>query len=147
MRWQASFAVALGRRGQAAAGGRVLPTAAATLALQALHVAEEFATGFHVVGPRAIGLPSWPPEMFVSVNLAAIAVWCMVLRIFALGRSSLLPTALLWFLALMGMGHAVIHAGLSIMNRAYYPGTITGVLLGIAGFLLAACLSGRGRST
>ena len=115
---------------------RVVRAGCLALALQAVHVAEEFAAGFHLRLPRLIGLEPWSAEFFVSFNLAWIAVWALALRAFAGGAAPLTARAALWFLALAAVGNAVWHPALSIATGTYFPGTVTAVPLGAAGLLL-----------
>jgi hypothetical protein len=124
--------------------GEVIPPACLTLALQALHVIEEFATGFHRRAPAMLGFEPWSPVYFVAVNLAAIALWLLAFRALSLGRANRAWRTLLWFLAIASVGNAFWHPLVSLATAAYFPGTVTAPFLGVAGFLLARALTGRG---
>jgi hypothetical protein len=140
-------AVALAARSRAPeAPLRLLPAGCLALALQAAHVAEEFAAGFHLRLPRLVGLDPWSAEFFVSFNLAWIALWALALRAFAGGAAPLAARAALWFLALAAIGNAIWHPALSVATGAYFAGTATALPLGAAGLLLVRRLS-PGRRT
>ena len=51
------------------------PAALMALSVQALHFAEEFATGFDRRLPNLLGLSPWQPAFFVSFNMAWMALW------------------------------------------------------------------------
>jgi hypothetical protein len=122
---------------------RLIAPASLTLALQSLHVAEEFSTGFHRQAPAMLGLEPWSPSFFVSFNLAAIASWALALAAFASGRANAFWSGLLWFLAISSMGNALWHPAISLIIGGYFPGTVTAPFLGIAGYLLARALIGQ----
>jgi hypothetical protein len=140
----AAFVVAGGRERPDPA--RALPPACLALALQALHVGEEFGTGFQWRAPALFGLPPWSPAYFVWVNLAAIALWLLALRSLALGRTPLPAATLLWFLAIASIGNAVWHPVATLATGAYFPGTVTALLLGAAGYRLAGALTASPKS-
>ena len=119
---------------------RVLPAASLNLAGQALHVAEEFSSGFHERAPALLGLEPWSASYFVWINLAAIAAWCLALGALSSGRATALPVGLLWFLALASIGNGIWHPATSLAIGGYFPGTITAPFLGLAGFRLARVL-------
>ena len=123
----------------------LVPAACLNLALQALHVAEEFATGFHRAAPAMLGLEPWSASYFVSVNMAALALWALAVRAAALGRISRFWRAWLWFLAIASIGNAVWHPAASLARLTYFPGTATAPFLGVAGYLLARALAGGAR--
>jgi hypothetical protein len=141
----AAMIIAFAHRG-APLGTRTLPAACVDLALQALHVAEEFSAGFHVRAPALFGLPPWSPDFFVWINMAAIAAWTLALAAIASGRPNVPAIGLLWFLALASIGNALWHPATSIALGGYFPGTATAVPLGLAGLVLATALAGRRQS-
>ena len=122
---------------------RVVRAASLNLALQALHVAEEFSWGFHERAPALMGLEAWSDGYFVWVNLAAIAAWSLALGAFAGGRANRLWSGLFWFLALASLGNALWHPASSIAIGGYFPGTVTAPFLGLAGYRLARALGAR----
>jgi hypothetical protein len=136
-----AFLIAASRPHGAMDAARVLPPACLNLAVQALHVAEEFSTGFHSRAPAILGLDPWSPAFFVSLNLAAIALWSLALGALALGRANLFWRCLLWFLAIASMGNAIWHPLTSLILGTYFPGTVTALPLGFTGLLLARRLA------
>jgi hypothetical protein len=124
---------------------RVLPAACLALGVQALHVAEEFSTGFHVRAPRLFGLDPWSPSFFVWINLAAIAAWCLALAALAGGRANAFSIGLLWFLAIASVGNAFWHPAASLLIGGYFPGTVTALPLGATGVVLIRALVGSSR--
>ena len=132
-----AVAVAVARRQFPLDSERVLPAAAIALALQAVHVAEEFATGFHRALPGLLGLVAWSPGFFVAFNLGWIALWSMSLAAVAGGRTPVAAAASLWFLAIAAVGNAVWHPLLLLATGGYFPGSASALPLGAAGWLLA----------
>ena len=135
----ASIAVRSDRRPMA----DILAPACLALALQALHVGEEFAAGFYIQAPAMFGLPPWSPSFFVWINVVALSVWLLTLREIAVGRASALSAAWLWFLALSSVGNAIWHTAGSLFIGGYFPGTVTAPFLGVAGWLLLRQLRAR----
>ena len=117
-----------------------IPAACVTLALQALHVAEEFATGFHHRLPALLGLDPWSSVFFLSFNCAWLALWSLAIGAIATGRLLFAARVALLFLALAACGNALWHPALSLATAAYFPGTATALALGPAGFILARLL-------
>jgi len=104
------------------------------LALQTLHAAEEYATGFHERFPAVFGLAPWPAAFFLALNLSLLLVWAVAGPGLAAGhRPAFLPV---WFLALLGVANGVAHPLLALSARGYFPGLLTSPLVGIAGVLL-----------
>lgn len=136
----AAMIIAFARR-RAPLGRGVFQASCVNLALQALHVAEEFSAGFHVRAPALFGLPPWSPDFFVWINMAAISAWTLALAAIAAGRPNVVASGLLWFLALASIGNAVWHPAASLALGGYFPGTATAVPLGAAGLVLAAALA------
>jgi hypothetical protein len=121
----------------------VVPRACVALAIQALHVAEEFSTGFHIRAPALLGLPAWSAAYFICINMAAIAAWSLATAAVASGRGNAMWSGLIWFLALAAIGNAVWHPAGSLIVGGYFPGTVTALPLGFAGFRLVRGLSAR----
>lgn len=136
----AAFVVAATR--QPPDPARVLPVACVALAVHALHVAEEFSTGFHIRAPRLFGLAPWSPSFFVWINMAAIGAWCLALAAFARGRNVVPWSGLLWFLAISSVGNAFWHPAASLLIGGYFPGTVTALALGVSGAALVRALRG-----
>jgi hypothetical protein len=72
--------------------------ASAVVLVQAVHFAEELATGFHRRFPELLGLSPWSLPFFVSFNLVWLAIWGLSLwGLNTRRRAALFP---LWFLGL-----------------------------------------------
>ena len=89
------------------------------LAWQALHCAEEWATGFPARWPAQFGYPAWSATQFLSFN----AVFYLLFA-----AAPFAPRALAWFASFFsvamfanGLGHVAIAAWLD----GYFPGLIT----------------------
>jgi len=121
------------RRRNLPAPQSIVPVAALALALQALHAAEEFGTGFHLRVPPLVGLDPWSDTFFVGFNLAAIAIWCVALGAAAHGRLTPLTLAPLWFLALACVGNGVWHPLLALLTAGYFPGLVTSLAMAFVG--------------
>lgn len=106
---------------------------AATVAVQALHFAEEAATGFHVRYPALLGQAPLPFGGFVAFNLAWLAIWTACLVGLAEGRRW--PLFPLWLLALAGAANGLAHPGFALLTGGYFPGLVTAPFLGVLGGL------------
>ena len=114
-----------------------IPAACVTLALQALHVAEEFATGFHHRLPALLGLDPWSGVFFLSFNCAWLTIWALAIGAIATRRFLFAARVALLFLALAACGNGLWHPALSLATAAYFPGTASALPLGWAGLILA----------
>lgn len=104
------------------------------LALQSLHAAEEYATGFSEQFPAVLGLAPWPAAFFLVFNVSLLVVWAAAVPGLAAGyRPAYMPV---WFLALAGMANGVAHPLLALGAGGYFPGLLTSPLVGIGGVLL-----------
>lgn len=56
---------------------RVVALYLVAVAVQALHVLEEFRTGFHRSFPLVIGLKPWSDAFFITLNLVALALFVL----------------------------------------------------------------------
>ena len=94
------------------------------IALQVLHFAEEFITGFHERFPALYGAAPYPATTFVTFNMAAYAVFIVAgLVTFAAGRRTLL-IPVLFFIVYGMVGNAVSHVTWSIATGGYFPGLV-----------------------
>jgi Protein of unknown function with HXXEE motif len=120
-----------------------VPFAAAALAIQALHFAEEFATGFHRRFFPMLGQAPWPDWLFVAFNSAWIACWAAAISAAVLGRWSFAVAALFWFLGLAAIANGIAHPLLAIVAGGYFPGLATSPVLGLAGVFVVRRLLRR----
>ena len=103
-------------------------------AVQGVHFAEEWVTGFHVRFPALLGLEPMPVSFFVLFNLAWIAIWIVSIPFLRLGRQPAFFAA--WFLAIAGALNGVAHPMMAIASGGYFPGLITSPAIGFAGVIL-----------
>ena len=102
--------------------------------VQACHFVEEYATGFHDLFPRVLGLAPWPARFFLVFNVVCLAVWSVaVIGLRAGYRAAFFPA---WFLALAGMVNGIAHPLLAVIASGYFPGLLTSPLVGVAGLML-----------
>jgi len=111
----------------------VLPIYLLAVAVQCLHFAEEYVTGFQHQFPKLFGY-DWSDPRFVMFNMLWLAAFVMAgLGIY---RGIQLAYLIVLFLALIGgVGNGISHLVLSAMYRRYFPGVITApfcLLMGIA---------------
>lgn len=105
-----------------------------TTAAQALHFAEELATGFERALPGAFGLPPMSREGFVAFNVAWLLVWlASAWALTRRWRPALFP---LWFLALGCLLNGLAHPLLALRAGSYFPGLGTSLVVAVFGGLL-----------
>lgn len=103
-------------------------------AIQGLHFAEEWATGFHARFPALLGLEPMPLWLFVLFNLAWILAWMASIPLLRTASRPAFFAA--WFLAIAGMMNGVAHPLLAITGGGYFPGLVTSPFIGVAGVAL-----------
>ena len=103
-------------------------------AIQSVHFAEEWATGFHARFPALLGLDPMPMSFFVSFNLAWIGIWIASIPFLRSGRRPAFFVA--WFLAMAGMLNGVAHPLMALASGGYFPGLVTSPVIGLAGVVL-----------
>ena len=104
------------------------------IVLQALHFAEEAATGFNVRFPEVFGLEPMAFYGFFAFNLGWIVIWIASVPGLGFGRTGSRFAA--WFLCLAAIANGVAHPALALIVQGYFPGLITSPLLGLAGIQL-----------
>ena len=103
-------------------------------AIQSVHFAEEWATGFHIRFPGLLGLEPMPLSFFVAFNLAWIVIWIASIPLLRLGRKPAFFAA--WFIAIAGVLNGIAHPLMAIAASGYFPGLFTSPLIGLAGVVL-----------
>ncbi|MDJ0759263.1 MAG: HXXEE domain-containing protein [Woeseiaceae bacterium] len=103
-------------------------------AIQSVHFAEEWVTGFHIRFPALLGLDPMPMSFFVAFNLVWIGFWIASVPSLRIGRRLAFFAA--WFLAIAGVLNGVAHPMMAIASGGYFPGLITSPFIGIAGVIL-----------
>ena len=120
---------------------RFFGVAALTILAQALHFLEELQSRFSVRLPETFGLPPLDETVFVSFNVAWLAIW--VVALFGVRRGLAVATCPLWFLALGMMLNLIAHPVLAMRAGGYFPGLLTSPLVGLLGiFLILELLRG-----
>jgi protein-S-isoprenylcysteine O-methyltransferase Ste14 len=107
---------------------------AALVLAQALHAAEEYATGFYIAFPSSLGLAPWPASFFVTFNVVWLAIW--IAAGIGLRAGNHVAHAPVWFLAIAAIANGVAHPLLAIRAGGYFPGLISSPLLAVGGILL-----------
>ena len=107
---------------------------ALAVAVQAVHFAEETATGFHQRFPELLGLPAMPLAFFLLFNVAWLAVWAASVPALRSGRTAAFFPA--WFLAIAGMLNGIGHPSFAVASGGYFPGLVTSPFIGVAGAFL-----------
>lgn len=113
---------------------RAIQIAAVTVLIQAGHFGEELLTGLRERLPALFGLDAMPLGLFVTFNVAWLAIWSIsawALR--ARYRVALFP---LWFLGLGCITNGVAHPALAVAVGGYFPGLVTSPVAGVAGVML-----------
>jgi hypothetical protein len=124
---------------------RVVAPALTTVALQAAHFGEEFATGFHRRFFPQLGLAPWPDALFAGFNLAWIAVWLIAVGAAAARRASGPAATVLTFLAIAAVVNGIVHPLLSLRAGGYFPGLFSSIPLALGGLWLWRRLAASGR--
>jgi hypothetical protein len=121
----------------------VLPMYLLAIAVQCLHFAEEYVTGFQRQFPKLIGY-EWSDAQFVTFNMAWLAVF--VLAGLGVYRRVQLAYLVVLFLALAGgVGNGAGHLLLSATQGRYFPGAATAPLCLLMGIALLTRLFGEPR--
>ncbi len=91
--------------------------------IQAMHFAEEAATGFHErLGP-VFGLPDMPLSYFMAFNLAWLGIWIVSVPGVRSAHTGAFFAA--WFLAIAGMFNGIGHPLLAAAAGSYFPGLLS----------------------
>lgn len=113
---------------------RLLPAYCAALALQLLHFAEEYATGFAERFPLRYGGDPIDPTVFVAFNMTAYAVFLLARLGLTTGRG---PRALivpsLFYVVYGAIGNGFAHVAWAVEAGGYFPGLVTGTLYLVVG--------------
>lgn len=113
---------------------QVLPLYLAGIALQVLHLGEEYLTGFQTALPALVG-DEWSDGQFLVFNF----IWLFIFIAAAIGVFRKFTTAYLivFFYAVMGgIMNGIAHPLLSIFQGNCFPGTFTALPALIVGVML-----------
>jgi hypothetical protein len=114
----------------------VAPLYFLALAVQFLHLAEEYVTGFPETFPVAYGGDPIPRWTFVTFNMAAYSVFTFSAVCFFFWNIKVLLMPMLFFVVYGTWGNAVSHTTWCLMSGQYFPGAISALPYFILGPLL-----------
>jgi hypothetical protein len=106
--------------------------------VQALHLLEEYLTGFQRQLP-SIWDSEWTDHQFLTFNLVWLTIFAMAG--FGVAFGVRLAFLVAWFMAIVGgVGNGLFHITLSVFTGGYFPGLATGTVHLVVGVLLIAAL-------
>lgn len=115
-----------------AAPSKILPLYVLAIAVQFLHVAEEYSSGFQRKFPQLLGY-QWTDARFLSFNALWIAIFILAALVI---RRTVIAYLIVIFLAAGGVAHGAGHILLFALQRGSFPGIITAPFLVIVGVAL-----------
>jgi len=116
----------------------ILPYYLLAVAVQCVHVAEEFFTGFHHEFTKLFGY-QWSESEFLIFNSG----WLLLFAVTVVGIRRGMPLAylVLFFLAIGGgIGNGIGHLFLFAMKGRYFPGVATAPFCLTMGIMLLVCV-------
>ena len=123
-------------------GSAFLPVFFALLAVQFIHFAEEFTTGFRTAFPLLYGGEAYSANLFVTFNMIAYCVFSLACILTFTRNIRFLLFPALFFIIYGAIGNAISHTWWSLYLRSYFPGLVTAQLFWIAGPLVLYKLLG-----
>jgi hypothetical protein len=123
-------------------GAEFLPIFFVALAVQFIHFAEEFATGFAMKFPSLYGGAPYSDTLFVTFNMVSYSIFTLTcILVFIRGiRFLLVPS--LFFIVYGAIGNAIAHTWWSVYLHGYFPGLVTAQIYWILGPLVLYKLLG-----
>ncbi len=109
------------------------PVYFATLAIQFLHFAEEFTTGFAEKFPRLYGSAPFSGDLFVTFNMSSYFVFTIACILALHKNIRFLIIPVLFFVVYGALGNAIAHTWWVIYTKGYFPGFVTAQLYWVAG--------------
>jgi hypothetical protein len=103
--------------------------------IQITHFLEEYLMGFYKELPAIFNTNSWTGRQFIIFNI----VWLIIFLLAAIGSFTNIKMSFLivWFFILIGgIGNGIMHIGLSMLRKEYFPGTVTAVFLLAIGIIM-----------
>lgn len=117
------------------ARNRIVSIYLIAIAVQCMHVCEEYLMNFHIKLPELLGYDEWSGKLFVAFNL--IWLFVFVLAAYGLLHNVRLAYLVVWFFAIVGgIGNGIFHPVLSIIEGGYFPGLITSAAHLVVGIVL-----------
>lgn len=120
---------------KAPAPERLLPLYLLAVAIQMLHFAEEYITGFYTKFPELFGGWAYSSDTFVVFNMGAY--FAFIVGAILIHRKIRAPMVIpLFFITYGVIGNAVMHAVFAIWVDGYFPGLYTSLLYWVLAPLL-----------
>ena len=97
--------------------------------------------GFYKELPAIFNTNSWTGRQFIIFNI----VWLIIFLFAAIGSFNNIKMSFLivWFFILIGgIGNGIMHIGLSLLRKEYFPGTVTAVFLLAIGIIMLQNITG-----
>lgn len=113
------------------------------LAVQFLHFAEEYVTGFRVAFPELYSGAPYDGDLFVVFNMCAYAVFAVACVLVFYRGVRFLIVPVLFFIMCGAMCNAISHTWWAVQAGGYWPGLITAQLYWILGPALLYALLRR----
>jgi hypothetical protein len=128
-------------------GAAFFPVFFVALAVQFIHFAEEFVTGFRNSFPLLYGGTPYSADLFVTFNMASYFIFTVTcILVFTKSfRFLLIPS--MFFIIYGAIGNAIAHTWWSLYLRAYFPGLVTAQIYWVVGPILLYKLVGRPKVT
>ena len=103
--------------------------------IQLTHFLEEYYTGFYKALPAIFNTDAWTGSQFIIFNI----IWLIIFLLAAIGtiKNIRLSFLVMWFFVLIGgIGNGIMHIGLSLLQKEYFPGTVTAFFLFVIGIIM-----------
>ena len=123
-------------------GADFLPLYFTTLAVQFLHFAEEFTTGFRTQFPLLYGGEPYSANLFVIVNMVSYFIFTLACILVFTKSLRFLLVPMLFYIIYGAIGNAISHTYWSLYLQSYFPGLITAQLYWVLGPLVLYKLIG-----
>ena len=124
-----------------------LPMFFVALAVQFIHFAEEFTTGFYTKFPLLYSGPPYSVNLFVIFNMVAYFIFTLACILVFTRNLRFLMLPVLFYIVYGAIGNAISHTWWSLYLRSYFPGLITAQLYWVAGPLVLNKLLNKRRDT
>lgn len=122
-----------------------LPLFFVMLAVQFIHFAEEYATGFRTSFPLLYGGNAYSDRLFVTFNMVAYFIFTLSCILVFTKRLRFLLIPVSFFIVYGAIGNAISHTWWSLYLQKYFPGLVTAQLYWIFGPLVLYRLVGTAR--
>ena len=127
-------------------GSEFIPVFFVALAVQFLHFAEEFATGFRTTFPLLYGGAPYPETLFVIFNMFAYCIFTLTCILAFTRNLRFLLVPCLFFIIYGAIGNAISHTWWSLYLQSYFPGLVTAQVFWIVGPLVLHRLLGGAKA-